>query len=57
MTYKITEDCIACAACEPECEEGAIREEGDVFAVDQTLCSGCGNCADICPVDSCVPEG
>ena len=54
MAYKITEDCIACAACEPECEEGAITEEGETFVVDETRCNDCGNCAEVCPVDACV---
>ena len=55
MAYKITEDCIACAACEPECEEGAIAEGEDIFIIDGSRCNSCGNCAEICPVDACVP--
>lgn len=55
MTYTITDDCIACAACEQECEEGAIRETDSVFAVDRARCSECGACSEICPVEACVP--
>ena len=55
MAYKITEDCIACAACEPECEEGAIAESGDIYVIAPALCSDCGTCAEVCPVDACVP--
>ena len=54
MTYMITDECIACAACESECEEGAIYEKEPIFAVDAGKCSDCGTCAEVCPVDACV---
>jgi NAD-dependent dihydropyrimidine dehydrogenase PreA subunit len=52
--YKITDDCIACAACMDECPEEAISE-GDIFVIDPAKCSGCGSCAEVCPTESCVP--
>jgi NAD-dependent dihydropyrimidine dehydrogenase PreA subunit len=55
MKYIITEECIACAACEPECEEQAIGEEGEIFTVYFARCTDCGTCAEVCPVDACVP--
>jgi ferredoxin len=56
LAYKITDECIACAACEPECEERAIYESGEIYSVDGTKCTDCGTCAEVCPVDACVPE-
>jgi len=55
MAYKITEECIACGACEPECPEGAISEGDEIYVIDPNLCTDCGSCAEVCPVDACVP--
>ena len=55
MAYKITEECIACGACEPECPEGAISEGDEIYIIDPNLCTDCGACAEVCPVDACVP--
>ncbi len=57
MMYVITDDCIACAACEPECETGAIGPRGEIYAVDPSLCNDCGTCAEVCPAEACVPGG
>lgn len=54
MTYHITDDCIACGQCQPECPVDAISE-GDIYSIDGEKCIGCGNCADVCPTGSCVP--
>lgn len=55
MAYKITDDCIMCGACEPECPENAISEGEDIYIIDPELCNDCGSCAEVCPVDVCVP--
>jgi ferredoxin len=55
MTYKITDDCIACGACEAECAEGAISQQGDTYVIDAALCKDCGSCADVCPVGAPIP--
>ncbi|UCE26458.1 MAG: 4Fe-4S binding protein [Candidatus Coatesbacteria bacterium] len=55
MAYVITDECIACGACIPECPEEAISE-GDIYIIDPELCNDCGSCADVCPVDCCLPE-
>ena len=63
MAYKITDDCISCGACEPECDKNHAISEGDpIYLIDTSLCTECvGNydsprCADVCPVDCCVPD-
>ncbi len=62
MAYKITEDCISCGACEPECPNTAISEGETIYVIDPNKCTECvvshasSKCAEICPVDSCVPD-
>ncbi len=61
MAYKITDECIACGACEPECPNTAISE-GDIYVVDPNLCTECvgffdeSQCASVCPVGACIPD-
>lgn len=54
--YRITEDCIACGSCLPECPVEAIAE-GEVYLVDLEKCTGCAACAKVCPVEACVQIG
>jgi ferredoxin len=62
MAFKITEDCIACAACESECPNEAISEGDEYFVIDPANCTECvgfystQQCADVCPVEACVPD-
>lgn len=62
MAFKITEDCISCAACETECPNEAISEGEEIFIIDPAKCTQCvghydtQQCADVCPVDCCVPD-
>lgn len=62
MATKITEECINCGACEPECPNGAITQGTDIFVIDPALCTECVGfhdeeaCAAVCPVDCCVPD-
>jgi ferredoxin len=55
MSYKISEECIACGACQSECPVSAISE-GDVYVIDPSKCIDCGACADVCPVGAPKPE-
>lgn len=55
MAYKISDDCIACGACEPECPVEAISPD-DIYCIDEDLCIECGACADVCPVGAPQPE-
>jgi ferredoxin len=62
MATIITDECIACGACEPECPNGAISQGEDIFVIDPALCTECVGfhdreaCAVVCPVDCCVPD-
>ena len=62
MAYTITDECISCGACEPECENQAITEAERIYIIDPDKCTECvGNsevkkCVDICPVDCCIPD-
>ncbi len=62
MAYKITEECINCAACEPECPNEAISAGDEIYIIDPSKCTECvghfdeSQCAAVCPVDCCVPD-
>ena len=62
MAYIITEECINCAACEPECPNEAISAGDEIYQIDPNLCTECvghfdeSQCASVCPVDCCVPD-
>jgi ferredoxin/predicted nucleic acid-binding Zn ribbon protein len=50
--YAITDDCIKCGACEPECPVAAIRESSGKYAIDADSCIRYGACAAVCPVEA-----
>ena len=53
MAYVISDDCIACGACESECPASCISQEGDKYIISKDDCVDCGACAGVCPVDAC----
>jgi ferredoxin len=55
MAHVISDECIACGACIPECPVDAISE-GDIYVIDPALCTDCGACVDICPTEAISPE-
>ena len=52
MAYIISDDCIACGACVPDCPVGAISEGDGKYIIDPETCIDCGACMDSCPVDA-----
>ncbi len=60
MATFITEECINCGACEPECPNQAISEGDDYYTIDATKCDECKakggehSCKAVCPVDCIV---
>lgn len=42
--------CIGCKLCEKQCEHDAIHVENNVASIDYEKCTGCGKCAEKCPV-------
>lgn len=62
MALKITDECISCGACEPECPNEAITEAETIYIIDPGKCTECvgshddKQCVEICPVDCCVPD-
>ena len=60
MALIITEECINCAACEPECPNEAITAGDEVYDIEPDKCTECvghfdeSQCAAVCPVDCCV---
>ncbi len=56
----IAEECINCAACEPDCPNSAISAGDDTYIIDPNLCDECAStggdsaCIAVCPVDAIV---
>ncbi len=61
MALMITDDCINCAVCEPECPNEAIFEGEEIYEINPDLCTECvghfdePQCQLVCPVD-CIPH-
>lgn len=60
MALLITDECINCDVCEPECPNGAIAQGDEIYEIDAKLCTECvghyntPQCQDVCPVDCIV---
>ncbi|MEO8165103.1 MAG: YfhL family 4Fe-4S dicluster ferredoxin [Betaproteobacteria bacterium] len=60
MALIITDECINCDVCEPECPNNAISQGADIYQIDPAKCTECvghydrPQCQEVCPVD-CIP--
>ena len=60
MSLMITDECINCDVCEPECPNGAISQGDEVYVIDPALCTECvghyetSQCVEVCPVDCII---
>ncbi|MEO7743766.1 MAG: YfhL family 4Fe-4S dicluster ferredoxin [Usitatibacter sp.] len=60
MALRITDQCINCDVCEPECPNGAIFMGEEIYVIDPRKCTECvghfdrPQCVEVCPVD-CIP--
>ncbi|NMA33591.1 MAG: 4Fe-4S binding protein [Clostridiaceae bacterium] len=52
MAYRISDDCISCGACEPECPVSAISQGDSKYEIDEDACIDCGSCEEVCPVEA-----
>ena len=60
MALRITDQCINCDVCEPECPNQAIHMGEEIYVIDWRRCTECvghfdkPQCVEVCPVD-CIP--
>ncbi len=61
MALMITDECINCDVCEPECPNDAISMGLEIYEIDPHKCTECvghfdePQCQQVCPVD-CIPR-
>lgn len=57
MSLFITDECINCDVCEPECPNDAIYQGEEIYEINPNLCTQCvghydePQCQQVCPVD------
>ena len=60
MALMITEECINCDVCVPECPNDAIYQGEEIYEIDPRKCTVCvghfdePQCQQVCPVE-CIP--
>ena len=60
MALRITDECINCDVCEPECPNQAITLGQEIYEIDPDKCTECvghfdePQCVQLCPV-ACIP--
>jgi len=62
MALLITDECINCDVCAPECPNDAISMGELIFVIDPGRCTECvghfaqPQCQEVCPVDCILPD-
>ncbi len=62
MALMITDECINCDVCEPECPNEAIFQGEEIYEIDPMRCTQCvghfetPQCIEVCPVDCIIPD-
>lgn len=61
MALRITDYCVNCEMCEPECPNHAISmKDGTYYHINQSLCTECigfyekPNCQRVCPINNAI---
>ncbi|MGR3913439.1 MAG: YfhL family 4Fe-4S dicluster ferredoxin [Gammaproteobacteria bacterium] len=61
MALRITDECINCDVCAPECPNDAIFQGEEIYQIDWRRCTECighfaaSQCVEVCPV-ACIPH-
>ena len=62
MALMITDECINCDVCEPECPNNAISQGDETYVIDAAKCTECvgahdePQCITVCPADCIIPD-
>ena len=62
MALLITDECINCDVCEPECPNGAISMGEEIYVIEPRKCTECvghfaqPQCVEVCPVDCIIRD-
>lgn len=57
MALRITDECINCDVCEPECPNQAISQGLEIYEINPNACTECvghydtPQCVEVCPVE------
>ncbi|SFI41314.1 YfhL family 4Fe-4S dicluster ferredoxin [Nitrosomonas sp. Nm34] len=60
MALLITDECINCDVCEPECPNEAISQGEEIYEINPNLCTECvghydtPQCVEVCPVNCII---
>ena len=62
MALLITDECINCDVCEPECPNEAITQGDEIYVIAHDACTECvghfdePQCIEVCPVDCIIVD-
>ena len=62
MALIITDECINCDVCEPECPNDAIYQGEEIYEIEPNRCTECvghfevSQCVEVCPVECIIVD-